>query len=66
MEWGCQRADEMGIECFLTASEKGRKVYERCGFEVVDKGTFDTKEAIGVDCGYVYDYVAMLRKPRAL
>lgn len=56
----------MGIECFLTASEKGRVVYERCGFEVVDKGRFDTKEAVGVDVGYVYDYVAMIRKPRAL
>jgi hypothetical protein len=54
----------MGIEGFLTASDKGRKVYERMGFEVVDRGRFDTKEAVGIDVGYVYDYVAMVRKPR--
>jgi hypothetical protein len=34
MEWGCKRADELGLVAILTASEAGLPLYLRHGFEV--------------------------------
>jgi hypothetical protein len=40
-EWGIQQADEAGLETYLEASEMGRPLYERYGFEVVRDMPFD-------------------------
>ena len=39
VKWGCDKADELGIICALTASAAGEKVYTRNGFEI--KKTWD-------------------------
>ncbi|KAF2853876.1 hypothetical protein T440DRAFT_515360 [Plenodomus tracheiphilus IPT5] len=33
--WGCERADERGVECYVEASVVGKPLYARFGFEVV-------------------------------
>lgn len=35
MEWGKQKADEMGLEIFVESSEDGRAMYEAHGFQVI-------------------------------
>lgn len=35
VEWGLARADELGVEAFLTASPFGKPLYEKQGFQVV-------------------------------
>ncbi|KAF2257768.1 acyl-CoA N-acyltransferase [Lojkania enalia] len=35
--WGCDRADEKGIEVYLEASPMGKPLYERFGFQEVGK-----------------------------
>ena len=37
MDWGLERADRMGLECFIEATEEGKPCYERFGFEVLDR-----------------------------
>ncbi|EAS30278.3 GNAT family acetyltransferase [Coccidioides immitis RS] len=32
VDWGIQKADSMGLECWLDASDSGRPVYEKKGF----------------------------------
>ena len=64
VQWGCERADEMRIETFLTSSHTGTPVYERCGFRTVKKVSFDPVKEVGRDVGYVFDYNAMIRPPR--
>ena len=34
VKWGCDKADELGIICALTASTMGEYVYKKHGFEV--------------------------------
>ena len=36
MDWGCQLADSMNLECFIESTEGGRALYESVGFVVVD------------------------------
>ena len=33
--WGVERADEMGVESFLEATDMGKNLYETFGFIVV-------------------------------
>jgi hypothetical protein len=33
IEWGCKKADEDGKEAYVDASDEGRPVYVRFGFE---------------------------------
>lgn len=33
MEWGVERADEEGVECYLDATPQGMPLYERFGFK---------------------------------
>ena len=42
--WGIERADELGVQCYLDANPLGRPIYEKYGFRVV--GDF-TLEEIG-------------------
>lgn len=37
VNWGVQRADEMGVKAFVEASPEGRRLYESCGFEMVEE-----------------------------
>lgn len=37
VKWGLEKCKQMGIPAFLEASEDGKKVYEKLGFEVVDE-----------------------------
>ena len=35
MDWGVEKAKELGIECFVEATDLGRPLYERCGLHVM-------------------------------
>lgn len=36
LRWGLARADEEGVEVYLSSSPDGRPLYERNGFQVLD------------------------------
>lgn len=40
MEWGVQRADEDGVECYLDATPEGKPLYGRYGFVDVETWRF--------------------------
>ncbi|RAK95223.1 GNAT family N-acetyltransferase [Aspergillus ibericus CBS 121593] len=54
LEWGCQAADEAGVPIYIDASQSGKPVYERLGFE-------DRSYLLGGDTG---ELAAMVRDPR--
>ncbi|RHZ60847.1 hypothetical protein CDV55_105960 [Aspergillus turcosus] len=54
LRWGLERADEVGLETYLSSSPAGRPLYEKYGFRVVEE-----REVVG---GYVQGY--MLRAGR--
>ncbi|KAF4264246.1 hypothetical protein CNMCM8714_007639 [Aspergillus fumigatus] len=54
LRWGLERADEVGLETYLSASPAGRPLYEKFGFRVVEE-----REVVA---GYVQGY--MLRAGR--
>jgi len=67
VEWGTRKADELGIKCVVEASYPGRRLYEGCGFEIVEDVKLDggkVKEE-WKDYGVV-GYGWMERKPRRL
>lgn len=39
--WGIERCRELGIPAYLEASEEGKPVYEKLGFEVMDRVAFE-------------------------
>jgi len=41
ISWGTARADEMGLDAYLEASEMGQPLYERHGFKTVKLLQFD-------------------------
>jgi len=41
IEWGCKKADEDGKDAYVDASEEGRPVYVRFGFEQQRSFSFD-------------------------
>jgi GNAT superfamily N-acetyltransferase len=41
MDWGCSRADKLGLEAFVESTLDGKSLYEACGFVVVDTYTID-------------------------
>jgi GNAT superfamily N-acetyltransferase len=41
LEWGCKKADEAGLPCYLDATKTGRPLYERYGFEMQKISTLD-------------------------
>ncbi|KAK3942467.1 acyl-CoA N-acyltransferase [Diplogelasinospora grovesii] len=66
VNWGCQRADERGVEAYLdsTPDASARGVYEKFGFRTVESASFDEGRALevdGVQGGYVTCF--MLRSP---
>ena len=48
MEWGTRKADELGLNSYIEASEMGKMLYLKHGFEVVSQGkihgTIDDKD----------------------
>lgn len=44
LQWGIEKAEEMGLPCYLQASEEGRRLYEKYGFEAIDAKEFDLSE----------------------
>ena len=42
MSWGLQTAEETGYQCWLEATELGRMLYSKLGYQVLFKITFDT------------------------
>ncbi|KAF2762925.1 hypothetical protein EJ05DRAFT_20680 [Pseudovirgaria hyperparasitica] len=43
MQWGLDRADELGVEVYLDASAAARRLYEGCAFELVRTHVFDVE-----------------------
>jgi predicted GNAT family N-acyltransferase len=41
LNWGIDKAEEMGVPCYLQASSEGEKLYEKFGFEVLSAEEFD-------------------------
>ncbi|KAF4932042.1 hypothetical protein CGCVW01_v000051 [Colletotrichum viniferum] len=37
MDWGVERADCMGLDLYIEASEGGKPLYEKCGFEAIEE-----------------------------
>lgn len=44
VQWGCEKADELGVEAFLEASPMGQPLYARYGFEPVKEVGLDLKK----------------------
>lgn len=44
VRWGCERADEAGVEAFLEASPTGAPLYARFGFQRVKEVAFDLRK----------------------
>ncbi|OCL15025.1 acyl-CoA N-acyltransferase [Glonium stellatum] len=60
VQWGVDKADEMGVETYLDSSIIARPLYERFGFEVVKEVIFDRTQWGGEGLDY---HFCMLRKP---
>lgn len=41
LQWGIDKAEEMRLPCYLQASEQGKRLYEKYGFEAIDVAEFD-------------------------
>lgn len=61
VEWGVQKADELGLIAYTEASPKGLGLYLRFGFEEIDRVTVDL-EPWGGKKGMVHSYGLLLRK----
>ncbi|KAF1993719.1 hypothetical protein P154DRAFT_449407 [Amniculicola lignicola CBS 123094] len=66
VQWGCDRADEMGIEAYVEASLEGTPMYEKCGFRTVKTFVYDPAKDLGKDVGYVYECNAMVRPAKGM
>ncbi|KAF2239993.1 acyl-CoA N-acyltransferase [Viridothelium virens] len=43
--WGCEKADENGLEAIVEATRAGKRCYERCGFRTeIDQMIFDVED----------------------
>ncbi|KAF2674879.1 acyl-CoA N-acyltransferase [Microthyrium microscopicum] len=43
MQWGMDKADKLGLENYLEASQAGKKLYESCGFRAIKEMQFDMR-----------------------
>jgi hypothetical protein len=41
LSWGIDKAEEMGVPCYVQASSEGETLYEKFGFEVLSVEVFD-------------------------
>lgn len=44
VQWGMRKADEEGLKCYLCATARGLRLYEKAGFKTVKEVTFDMSE----------------------
>ncbi|KAF2141862.1 uncharacterized protein K452DRAFT_287835 [Aplosporella prunicola CBS 121167] len=61
LQWGLDKADEMGLEAFVEATPMGQGLYEKMGFEVAKDVPFDLGQ-FGEE-GVVH-HVCMVRQPK--
>ncbi|KAL2865307.1 GNAT family N-acetyltransferase [Aspergillus lucknowensis] len=61
LDWGVGEAERLGLLVYLEATEEGRPLYERFGFEVVREVDFDAGDFGGVGR---HKYTFMVRRPR--
>jgi hypothetical protein len=60
VRWGIEKAGEIGLPCYLQASEQGRRLYEWHGFQVLGTVEFDL-EGLGMEGGGVERMTEMVR-----
>jgi GNAT superfamily N-acetyltransferase len=62
LDWGLKKADDEGLVTYLNATDIGRRIYEKRGFEVVKMIEWDRVPwgGEGKDCHW-----CMVRQPRA-
>ncbi|KAI0010760.1 acyl-CoA N-acyltransferase [Xylariaceae sp. FL0662B] len=60
VRWGIDLSEETGLPCYLQASEQGRCLYRRHGFQVIDTVRFNLSE-YGLEG--VEEMTEMIRKP---
>ncbi|KAI1646274.1 acyl-CoA N-acyltransferase [Daldinia loculata] len=58
-------ADAHGLKSYLEATPNGKGVYEKLGFQEVDRLTFDLKELTGEEYGDPYQITIMIWEPRS-
>ena len=64
LQWGVDKAHKLGLPCYIEASEEGRSLYRKYGFEEVGIKEFDLAE-YGLDGrGGVGKLTEMVRKPK--
>jgi hypothetical protein len=44
VKWGLEKQKETGLNCYLQASEQGRKLYRYYGFQDIDTVVFDLEK----------------------
>jgi len=47
MKWGLERADEKGLESYIEATDLGKPVYEKFGFDVIKRNEFILEDKEG-------------------
>ncbi|KAL4994518.1 acyl-CoA N-acyltransferase [Aspergillus recurvatus] len=63
LQWGVDEADRLGLMAYLEATEEGRPLYDRFGFEAVKVVEFDAGAFGGVG---KHQYTFMLRQPKGV
>ncbi|KAI9712441.1 MAG: hypothetical protein M1820_001654 [Bogoriella megaspora] len=62
LDWGIERAERDGLECYLEASKMGRPLYEKFGWEGVRDQRYDVSRWAGKEAEH--RSTCMVRKPR--
>ena len=44
MNWGLVRADNLGLECYVEASQEGKLCYEKFGFKAIDENSWHVEK----------------------
>jgi GNAT superfamily N-acetyltransferase len=60
MEWGKQKADELGLPTYLESSAKGHRFYQKHGFKDVQVMTMDLSQYGGTG---THEQPLMIREP---
>ena len=60
VEWGAKKADALSLPAYLAATAKGRRIYQRYGFEDAVAFDFDAAKYGGTG---VYSHPLMKREP---
>ncbi len=61
LEWGLERADQLGLPAYLESSKVGYRLYKRHGFEDVDEIVTDLGKWGGPEG--IYKHICMIRQP---